>query len=194
MAKNKLSIMTPVVPLNYINVVAPNGNFDPTNPDYNVTWKMEPKEARAFIAQIEELMPEFKGKVPSKRDDEDNYIFKAKQKKYIKWVDKKTNEAKQMEVKPRVINKDNTPYEGREPWGGSTGEVAIELRQSRTPQGKAMLALTLKGVRIHELYLGDGGSDAADGDDDPLFGSNIVQSTGTPVMAADEFEDDVPFN
>lgn len=194
MSKTNKSIQTPVVPLNYINVVTPNGNFDPTNPDYNVSWKMAPKEGKEFIARIEELMPEFKGKVPNKRDDEDNYIFKAKQKKYIKFIDKKTGEAKQIEVKPRVLNADNSAYEGREPWGGTTGEVGIELRPSKTPQGKPMLALTLKGIRVHALYLGDG-SAAASEDDDPLFGNNVVQdSTGPTTVAADEFEDDVPFN
>ena len=191
MAKSNKQVQVSDVTLNYINVVNPNGNFNPANPDYNVTWKMSSADGKAFIAKVEEAMPEFKGKVPSKRDDEDNYIFKAKQKKFIEWM--KDGEKKSMEVKPRVLNADNTPYDGREPWGGTIGDVAIELRTSRTPQGKPLLALTLKGVRIKQLYLGDG-APKGDGEDDPLFGSNVVQNGTTVEAEVGDFDDDVPFN
>jgi hypothetical protein len=191
MAKVSKQVQVTDVALNYINVMTPNSNFNPANPDYNVTWKMSPKDGKAFIAEVEDKIPEFKGKVPSKRDDEDNYIFKAKQKKYIEWV--KDGEKQSMEVKPRVLNADNTPYEGREPWGGTVGDVAMELRATRTPQGKPMLALTLKGVRIKSLYLGDGSSSGDGGD--PLFANNVVEGGNNQVQEVlGDFEDDVPFN
>lgn len=185
----KIRMTTNPVELNYINVVNPDGKFSPNNPKYQVSWKLGPAEGKAFIAEVTEKMPHLKGKVPHRRDDDDNYIFKAAQKKYIEWF--AAGEKKSVEFNPVLLNADNTPYEGKEPWGGSIGEVAFILRETKGEAG-AGLTFSLQGVRFHEVKIGTG---EGGGDFDPLFGSSTteVKASG-PSEAFEEDEDDIPFN
>jgi hypothetical protein len=190
MAKTaKIRMTTAPVELNYINVVNPDGKFSPNNPKYQVSWKLGPAEGKAFIAEVVEKMPSMKGKVPHRRDDDDNYIFKATQKKFIEWV--AAGEKKSVQFTPVLLNQDNTPYEGREPWGGSVGEVAFILRETKGEAG-AGLTFSLQGVRFHEVKIGNG--EGGDGFD-PLFGNNTKASAAAePEVFEQDDEDDVPFN
>lgn len=184
----KIRMTTAPVELNYINVVNPDGKFSPNNPKFQVSWKLGPVDGKAFIAEVVEKMPSMKGKVPHRRDDDDNYIFKASQKKFIEWM--AAGEKKSVQFTPVLLNSDNTPYEGREPWGGSVGEVAFILRETKGEAG-AGLTFSLSGVRFHDVKVGTGEG----GDFDPLFGNNTKASTVETEMAQPEDDDDdVPFN
>ena len=194
MAKaKKIRMTTEATELNYINVINPDAKFSPNNPKYQVSWKLAPAEGKAFIAEVQALAPGLK--VPHRRDDDDNYIFKASQKKYIEWVAQ--GEKKSVEFTPTLLNEDNSKYEGREPWGGSIGEVAFELRETKGEQGRG-LTFSLRGVRFHEVKIGTGEG----GDDfDPLFGNATKEVTpqaasadGGDAFDDDGDEDDVPFN
>ena len=85
---------------------------------------------------------------------------------------------------PTLLNKDNTPYDAEangEPWGGTTAEVAVVVETQAGARGKGtILALRLRGIRIHELVKGGG-------DGDPMFGAPVGGAF------ADEEEDDLPF-
>ena len=180
-------VQTGVVTLKYTHLVSPDPHFNPLNPDYNVTFVMPEDVAKTFIAEVERLMPAFKNQVPFKVNQEGLYEFKVKQKKFIEWIDQKTGERKREEFVPVLLNSDNTAYEGAEPWAGTTGEVAINLGITKTPQRKEILALRLKGVRFHDVVGGQGGSG------DPLFGPAIAQ--GGAEEDEDVVDDGVlPFN
>lgn len=191
----KIRMTTAPVELNYINLVNPDGKYSPNNPKFQVSWKLDPAAGKAFIAEVTEKMPHLKGKVPHRRDDEDNYIFKASQKKFIEWTAQ--GEKKSVEFKPTILLKTEeepkgVAYEGREPWGGSIGEVAFVLRETKGEAG-AGLTFSLQGVRFHEIKIGTG---EEGGDFDPLFGNTTseVKPSVPGEFQSEDDDDDVPFN
>ena len=194
MAKsNKVEMITPLGQLKWINLVKPDDHYDADNPKYQASLVLDVTEGRAFIQKIEGVFPQFKGKVPSKRDDQDNFIFKFTQKKFIRW--KKDGEDKEFVFVPKLLLKTDDgqiEYEGSEPWSGSTGEVAIVLEETKGSRGTS-LAMRLKGVRFHDVVIGTG--DGAASSRDPLFGpSGSVSDTASGLDEDHPFGDDEAFN
>lgn len=189
MSSKAINVQTPVVELQYLNLIKPDDKYDKENPKFQVSWKLDPKAGKAFIAEIQEKAPGFK--VPHRRDDDDNYIFKAAQKKYITWM--KEGVLKRHEFTPTLLTEDNQKYEGAEPWGGSTGEVAFTIRETRG-ENKG-ITFSLRGVRFKDVKIG---GESTGGSGDPLFGSNTKEIDDipkpVPEMEQSDDEDDIPFN
>lgn len=191
MSKQVLRYVFPTATFKYLHLTKPDDNFNAANPDYNVTMVYPAAEGKKVIQDIENLMPQFKGKVPHKRDDDDNYIFKAKQRSRIEWRDRDTNEDKVMLFKP-VIKFEGKDYEGAEPWGGSTGMVAVQLGVSKY-NGRETLALRLKGVRLETIESGSSGQPSEE--DELFFGASTEASPAKKeVVEANDFDDDIEFN
>lgn len=181
--KIRIPYQTSVGRIDYSHVVVPDTKFGA--PVYHVTFSLDPTEGKAMLAELEAKHPSFKGLIPYQVKDDGRYSFKVKQRKYIQWFDKGVKQEK--ELLPTLLNKDNTPYEGAEPWGGSTGEVAMYLEPTKGPQGESV-ALRLKGVRFHDVVLGSGGGAA-----DPMFGPAPVSGAAASEEETD-FDDDIPFS
>lgn len=181
-----LKYTTPVANFNYIHAVTPDTKFGP--PTFSVTVQLNAEDGAKMVADVEKLMPKFTGQVPYKVNDAGQYEFKIKQKKFIEWF--VNGEKQTKEATPVLLNSDNTPYTGTEPWSGSTGEVALIVDETRKPNGEAMMALRLKGIRFHEIVTGTGS-----GGGDPLFGNG--SPAALPVDDGgdtEEEDDDAPFN
>lgn len=193
MSQNKPTrYIFPVGELKYIHAVRADDKFNPQNPDYNVTMVYPAAEGKRIVADLEQLVPTFKGRIPFKRDNDDNYIFKAKQRSRIEFKDRETGEPTVIYFKP-VLKFEGKDYEGAEPWGGSTGEVATQLAITKV-QGRDTLAIRLKGIRFHDIKIGDGSSEGDDGNDD-LFAGNFESGAPKAALVVIEAEDDdVPFN
>lgn len=179
--KAKANVTTPEGRLDYNHLVTPDTKFGP--PTYQTSFSVDAATGRQMIADWEKLNPFFVGRITHRELDDGSIQFKVKQKRYIQWYD---NEGKQQQKEqvPVLLNRDNSPYTGAEPWGGTTGVLAITLEETKSPQGP-MVALRLKGVRFHDVVLGSAGSD------DPLFGS---APTGVANEEQEgEFDDDIPF-
>lgn len=182
--KLKIPYQTNVGRIDYSHVLVPDTKFGA--PVYHLTLSFDPTEGKALLADMESKHPSFKNLIPHRVLDDGRYSFKIKQRKYITWYDAK-GVKQEKEVSPTLLNKDNTAYTGAEPWGGTTGEVALYLEPTKGPQGES-IALRLKGVRFHDVVLGSGG-----GAGDPLFGPAATVPTGVAAEGDDDFDDDVPF-
>lgn len=183
--------------LNFIHAVKPDLKYGPT---YQVTQNFSIEEGKQQVARMEALNPAFKGKIPFKQTDE-GISFKIKQKRYISWFDK-DGKKQERESIPTLLNKDNSPFTGTEnPWGGTTGEVAMTVDLTKDQQGNPTVALRLVGIRFHDVKVGGAG-----GDSDPLFGGGKRDPDADPVegddptdestfanASDDDFDDDIPF-
>ena len=187
---------TQIGELNFIHAVKPDLKYGPT---YQVTHNLPEAEGLAQVARMEALNPAFKGKIPFKNTD-GQVSFKVKQKRYISWFDK-DGKKQERESIPTLLNKDNSPFTGTEnPWGGTTGEVAMTVDLTKDQQGNPTVALRLVGIRFHEIKVGGAG-----GDSDPLFGggkrdpdADSVEGddqldTSTFGNDSEDFDDDIPF-
>lgn len=179
--KPRIPYQTPVARLDYNHLVTPDTKFGP--PVFQTNAVFDATEGKRILAEMEGLHPSFKGLIPYTVKDDGSYSFKIKQRKYIQWFDK-DGKKQEKELSPTLLNSDNTPYTGAEPWGGTTGEVALYLEPTKGPKGES-IALRLKGVRFHDVVLGGAG------DGDPLFGPS--ESTGVSNSEPDAFDDDIPF-
>lgn len=179
---------TNVCDLSYIHAVKPDLKYGPT---YQVTASFPKEEGLKQVAAMEALNPAFKGKIPFKQTD-DVVSLKIKQKRYINWFDK-DGKKQERESIPTLLNKDNSPYTGAEnPWGGTTGEVAMTVDLTKDQQGNPTVALRLVGIRFHEVKVG------GESNKDPLFGggkSSDTEDDDAPAFTAedDSFDDDIPF-
>ena len=166
----------------YLSVMQPDDTFGDLV--YQTTLVYDKAKGDEIVEQIEALDPRFKGLVSYKELDDGTVTFKVKQKKFLSWIDKNGDRQTQ-EMIPTILNKDNSKYEGSEPWGGTIAEVGAQVETQKGARGKGtIVALRLRGLRIHELVTGG----AQEGDGDPLF--------GTPVANAkvEAEEDDIPFD
>lgn len=174
----------PTTKIIYVSVVKPDTEYDAEGV-YQLSLVYSREEAEAIKARIEKLDPTFAGLCNFREHDDGTCSFKVKQKRFVRWVDKKTQERQQIEMKPTLLNADNTPYEGTEPWGGTIADVAVVVEtQAGANRRGTILALRLRGVRIQELVTGGAGA----GDGDPLFGAPVANER------ADEPELDLPFD
>lgn len=181
--KKKVSIrfQTPVARLDYNHLITPDTKFGP--PVYSTNVVLDATEGKQVLEEMEALHPTFKGLIPYTVKDDGSYVFKIKQRKYIQWFDK-DGKKQEKELTPTLLNSDNTVYSGAEPWGGTTGEVALFLEPTKGPKGES-IALRLKGVRFHDVVLGGAGAG------DPLFGPS--EASGVNSEEAPEFDDEIPF-
>lgn len=162
---NSYRFTLPVATLNFLHVVKPDTKYGP--PVYQLTAEFDEAEGLALVAKMEALDSRFKGLIKfTKRDGK--VQLKIKQRRYITWFDKKTGKKEEKESIPVLVNADNTPYTGDEPWGGTTGEVGLTVDVSKDNNGNATTALRLKGVRFHDIKVGGGSND------DPLFGGAVA--------------------
>lgn len=184
--KDSYRFTSPVGILNYIRINKPDTKFGP--PTYCVTLVLPPDEAKAMVKAMEALDERYVGKIPFKKED-GGIAFKIKQKQYLSWIDKKTHKKVDHEMTVNLLNKDNSPYTGPDPWGGTTGEVAMTVDVTKSPQGAMMVALRLRGIRFHDIVEGDDG--------DPLFSGTSAGGSGNAssdeseeVFESDEESDD----
>ena len=174
----------------FINVIKPDTEYDAEG-CYQISLVYDLKQAQKLKAQIENLDPSFAGLCNYRENDDGTASFKIKQKRFVRWVDRKSGERQEIEMKPVVINADNTAYTGSEPWGGSIVEVGVVAETQAGANRKGIiLALRLRGVRIHELVVG-----SAAGDGDPLFGGPVntvmEEANDDPfTVEEDDMEDD----
>lgn len=175
----------PLTKVIYLSVVKPDTEYN-SEGTYQVSLVYPLKTAQALKAQIENLSPEFAGLVNFRENDDGTASFKVKQNRVLRWVDKKTGEKHENIMTPTILNKDNTPYDAEangEPWGGTTAEVAAVIETQAGARGKGtILAMRLRGVRIHDLVKGGGSGD-------PMFGAPV----DSPFDSPDESED-LPFD
>lgn len=184
----------PVAKNIYISVVKPDTEYDEEG-IYQTNLVYDKKTADALKAKIEALDPSFAGLCNYREHDDGSCSFKVKQKRFIRWVDKKTGDRMEQEMKPVILNKDNTKYEGTEPWGGTVAEVGCVVETQPGAKRKGIiLALRLRGMRIHELVTGGAGGDA-----DPLFGGPVGEEAEEAAaldlpfdMDNSEEDDDAP--
>lgn len=171
----------------FINVIKPDTEYDAEG-CYQISLVYDLQQAKKLKAQIEALDPSFDSLCKFRENEDGTATFKVKQKRFVRWVDRKTGDRQEIEMKPVVINADNTAYTGSEPWGGSVVEVgAVVETQAGANRKGIILALRLRGVRIHELVEG-----SAAGTDDPLFGgpvNTVMEETNDDPFTA--YEDDV---
>jgi hypothetical protein len=179
--KLRVPHQTPVLRLDYIRVVTPDTKYGAP------TYQLSVTADASYVAELEALHPSFKGLIPFKEKDDGSVTLKVKQRRYITWFDDKGNK-QEKESAPVLLNHDNTPYTGVDPWGGTTGEVAMFLEPTSGPSGDS-IALRLKGVRFHDIVLGGGG-----GDGDPLFGPATPTNGGAVDDTEDGDDDDIPFS
>lgn len=176
----------PVTELNFIHAVKPDLKYGPT---YQVTPTYDVETGKKIIKQLESLNPAFVGLIPSKETDQ-AITFKSKQKRYINWYDKEGKKQERESI-PVLLNADNSPFTGTEnPWGGTTGEVAVTVDLTKDQTGTPTVALRLVGIRFHEVKVGSGGND------DPLFGGSgkaADEDDVEPAIVPDSFDDDIPF-
>ncbi|AUX83663.1 hypothetical protein FDJ32_gp34 [Pseudomonas phage NV1] len=174
----------PKTKLIFISVVKPDTEYNAEG-TYQVSLVYSKDEAEALKAKIEKLDPSFAGLCNYRENDDGTAQFKVKQNRFVRWVDKKTNERQEQIMTPTILNADNTPYEGSEPWGGTIGEVGVVVEtQAGANRRGTILALRLRGLRIHELVTGGAGA----GDGDPMFGGPVANAK------ADEDDLDLPFD
>lgn len=170
----------------FISVTKTDDTFGPEV--YQTTLVYEKDEADKLKAKIEALDPSFVGLVQYKENEDGTCQFKVKQKRYVSWIDK-NKDRQEIEIKPTVLNKDNTPYTGSEPWGGTIAEVGVVVETQAGAQKKGtILALRLRGFRIHDLVTGGAG----EGDGDPMFGGAVAATTKDKPEVVDG--DDLPFD
>lgn len=168
----------------FISVVKPDTEYDAEGV-YQMSLVYEKTEAESLKARIEKLDPTFAGLCNYRENDDGTCSFKVKQKRFVRWVDKKTNERQEIIMSPTLLNADNTPYEGTEPWGGTIAEAAVVVEtQAGANRRGTILALRLRGMRIHELVTGGAGA----GDGDPMFGGPVANAR------AEAEELDLPFD
>lgn len=175
----------PATSCSFIYIVQPDTEFD-ENGVYQMTLNYDKETAEALKAKIEKLDPRLKGLIDYYEKDDGTCSFRVKQKRIISWTGK-DGERQEAEMKPVILNKDNTPFEGTQnPWGGTIAEVGVLVETQRGARGKGTIAaLRLRGVRIHELVKGG----AEGGDGDPLFGGAVAN------QAKELFDDEeLPFD
>lgn len=170
----------------FLSVLKPDDAFG--NEVYQTTLIYDKDTAEKLRQQIEGLDASFKGLCKYKERDDGTCEFKVKQNRFIRWIDR-ANERQEIEMKPKVLNLDNTEYTGTEPWGGTIAEVgAVVETQAGAQKRGTILALRLRGIRIHELVTGGAG----EGDGDPMFGGAVAAS---PKGESSEVQtDDLPFD
>lgn len=174
----------PATKCSFIYIVQPDTEYD-ENGVYQMTLNYDKETAEQLKAKIEGLDPRLKGLIEYHERDDGSCNFRVKQKRIISWMGK-NGERQEAEMKPVILNKDNTPFEGtNNPWGGTVAEVGVLVETQKGARGKGTIAaLRLRGVRIHELVAG--GAEAGDGD--PLFGGGVAH------QAKEIFdEEDMPF-
>ncbi|AAL85540.1 ORF.31 [Pseudomonas phage PaP3] len=174
----------PVAKLIFPYIVTPDTEYGEV---YQVTICIPTKEqADELVAKMESKDARLKGTIKyTERDGE--FLFKVKQKKHVDWM--QDGERKSAVMKPIVLTSDNKPYDGPNPWGGSTGEVGILIETQKGARGKGTItALRLRGVRLHEIVSG------GDGEDDPLFGGGFTEEEDKPedVFGEDFDDEDAP--
>lgn len=190
---NKVSVRFsfPATKCSFIYIVQPDTEFD-DNGVYQMTLNYDKETAEELKAKIEKLDPRLKGLIDYHERDDGTCSFRVKQKRVISWTDR-AGERQEAIMKPTILNKDNTPFEGTQnPWGGTIAEVGVVVETQKGARGKGIIAaLRLRGVRIHELVQG-----GAEGDDgDPLFGGTVAHA---PVdkeefpFDVDDNDDDMP--
>jgi hypothetical protein len=166
----------------YLSVLEPDDTFG--DQVFQTTLVYDKDKGDELVEQIEKLDPRLKGLVSYKEMDDGQVSFKVKQKKFVTWIDK-NGERQTQEMSPRVLNLDNTDYEGKEPWGGTIAEVGCLIETQKGARGKGIIAaLRLRGIRIHELVTGG----AQEGDGDPLFGAPVARP-----RVEEETADEIPF-
>lgn len=167
----------------FISAVKPDTEYDHEG-SYQTTLVYDKDTMEGLKAKIEGLDPSFKGLFNFRENDDGSCSIKVKQKRFIRWTDRKTNERMEQEAKPVLLNADNTPYEGDEPWGGTIAEVGVVVEtQAGANRRGTILALRFKGMRIHELVKGDSSGG------DPLFGAPVAK--GAPQ---EDDKEDLPFD
>lgn len=179
--KARYSVTTPEGRFDYLHVVTPDTKFGP--PTYQASLTLDAATGRETLANWESFFPGMK--IAHTILDDGSYRFKLKQKRYIQWYDKEGKQ-QQKESVPVLLNKDNTPYTGAEPWGGTTGVAAVTLEMTKSPSGP-MVALRLRGIRFHDVVLG------SSNDFDPLFGTNPAAGVANPEEDSEFDDDDIPF-
>lgn len=177
----------PVTKNIFLSVTKPDDTFGADV--YQTTLVYDKDVMEQLKAKIEGLDPSFKGLFKYKENDDGTAQVKLKQNKFIRWKDRVTGQMNEQEMKVTILNKDNTLYEGTEPWGGTIAEAGVVVETQAGAQKKGIiLALRLRGLRIHELVTGGAGA----GDGDPLFGGATATA---PRPEQDVFEDeDLPFD
>lgn len=182
--KLRVNVTTPEARLDYCHLVTPDTKFGP--PTYQTSITFDPVVGKQLLAEWQALTAGMQGKFDHVERDDGSITFKVKQKRYIQWYDDK-GQQQQKESVPVLLNKDNTPYTGAEPWGGTTGVVALTLEETKSPKGP-MVALRLRGVRFHDVVLSGSGSA------DPLFGTPAAPTGVASEEQDGEFDDDIPFD
>ena len=175
----------PATKCSFIYIVQPDTEFDEAGV-YQMTLNYDKDTAEKLKASIEKLDPRLKGLIDYHERDDGTCSFRVKQKRIISWIGK-DGARQEAEMKPVILNKDNTPFEGTQnPWGGTVAEVGVLVETQKGARGKGTIAaLRLRGVRIHELVTGG----AEGGDGDPLFGGAVS------AQAKEIFdEEDLPFD
>lgn len=171
----------------FLSVTKPDDTFG--DAVYQTTLVYEKSVAEGLKAKIEALDPSFKGLCNFKENEDGTCQFKLKQKQMVRWRDRVTGQNQEQEMKVTVLNKDNTLYEGQEPWGGTIAEAgAVIETQAGAQKRGTILALRLRGIRIHELTIGGAGA----GDGDPLFGGAVAATP--PKDNGPQVDDDLPFD
>ena len=176
----------PKTKCSFIYIVQPDTEYD-DNGVYQMTLNYDKETADALKAKIEKLDPRLKGLIDYHERDDGSCSFRVKQKRIISWTGK-DGTRQEAEMKPTVLNADNTPFDGTQnPWGGTVAEVGVLVETQKGARGKGTIAaLRLRGVRIHELVAGG----AEGGDGDPLFGGAVAN----PRVEAEDDEFNPPFD
>lgn len=172
----------------FLSVTKPDDTFGPEV--FQTTLVYDKDTMEDLKRRVEALDPSFRGLFKYKENDDGTCQVKLKQNKYIRWNDK--NGPQEVVMNVAVLNADNTKYEGPEPWGGTIAEAGVVVETQPGAQRRGtILALRLRGIRIHELRTG-----ASEGDGDPLFGGavNDAPRDDGVVGEADIEEFDAPFD
>ena len=172
----------PATRASFIYIVTPDTEYDEGGV-YQLTLSYDKDQAEEIKKEIQGLDPRLMGLIEYTERDNGDCQFKVKQKRFLSWM--KDGVQQTTEMIPVVLNKDNTPYTGQNPWGGTICEVGCLVETQKGARGKGIIAaFRLKGVRIHELVTGG----AAGGDADPLFGGAVAND-----RVEKEVFDDLPF-
>lgn len=178
-SRNSYRYTTSAGELSYNHFTQPDTKYGA--PTWQTTITFPEAEGRAEIAKMEALDPRFRGMIRSKVVD-GKIQLKVKQKRFVTWYSQGAQQSK--EFIPVVVNADNTKYEGDEPWSGSIGEVGLTVDMSKDNNGKPIVQLRLRGVRLHEVKVGGGGND------DPLFGGGAVAASAPTQDEEPELDND----
>ncbi len=178
-ARNSYRFTTVAGELSYNHFTQPDTKYGA--PTWQTTISFPEEVGRQEVAKMEALDPRFRGMIRSKVVD-GKLQLKVKQKRFVTWYSQGAQQSK--EFIPVVVDAENQPYKGDEPWSGSTGAVGLTVDMSKDNNGKPIVQLRLRGVRLHEVKLGGGGND------DPLFGGGATPAATSNEETDESFADD----